>query len=62
MQTLKPWLNDHYIRQARFDEKGKFTLRFVDGGQRIYQVDDCSADQLNEAIELMKENGVPVSN
>lgn len=60
MQALKPWLNDDFIRQARFDDKGNFTLMFVDGGQKIYQVDDCTAAQLKDAVALMKKNGVVV--
>jgi hypothetical protein len=60
MQTLKPWLNGDYIQQARFDDKGNFTLTFVDGGQKVYQIDDCTAAQLKDAVELMKKNGVPV--
>jgi hypothetical protein len=60
MQALKPWLNDDYIRQARFDDKGNFTLMFVDGGQKVYQVDDCSAAQLQNVVTLMKKNGVVV--
>ena len=60
MQTLKPWLNDDYIQQARFDAKGNFTLSFVDGGQKVYHVDDCTAAQVKNAVDLMKENGVPV--
>lgn len=60
MQTLKPWLNDEYIQQARFDDTGKFTLTFVDGGQKVYHVDDCTAEQLKDAVELLKKNGVPV--
>ena len=58
--ALKPWLNVDYIQQARFDDKGKFTLLFVDGGKKVYHVDDCTAAQVKEAVELMKENGVPV--
>jgi hypothetical protein len=60
MQTLKPWLNDDYIHAARFDDKGNFTLMFVDGGQKVYQVDDCTAAQLKEAAELLKKKGVSV--
>jgi hypothetical protein len=60
MQALKPWLNDDYIRRAHYNDKGHFTLMFVDGGQKVYQVDDCSVAQLNDAIELLKNNGVPV--
>jgi hypothetical protein len=57
MQTLKPWLNDDYIRKAHFNDKGYFTLMFVDGGQKVYQVDDCTAAQLKDAIELMRRPG-----
>ena len=60
IQTLKPWLNDDYVRQAHIDDKGNFTLIFVDGGQKVYHVDDCTTAQLNDAVELMKKNGVPV--
>ena len=60
MQALKPWLNGDYIKQARFDDTRNFTLSFVDGGQKVYQIDDCTAGQLKDAIELMKKNGVPV--
>ena len=60
MQALKPWLNDDYIKHARLDEKGNFTLTFNDGGQKVYQVDDCTAAQLKDAVELLKKNDVPV--
>jgi hypothetical protein len=60
MQALKPWLNDDYIQHARLDEKGNFTLTFVDGGQKGYQVDDCTDAQLKDAIELLKKNDVRV--
>ena len=60
MQALKPWLNDDYIRQARFDDQGNFTLMLVDGGQKVYHVDDCTAAQLKDVVALMKKNGVPV--
>ena len=60
MQALKPWLNSDNIKQARFDDKGNFTLMFVDGGQKLYHVDDCTAVQLKNVVELLKKNGVPV--
>ena len=60
MQALKPWLNGEYLQQARFDDEGNFTLLFVDGGKKVYQVDDCTAAQLKEVVELMKKNGVSV--
>ena len=60
IQTLKPWLNDSYVHQARLDERRHLTLRFVDGGQKVYHIDDCSTPQLDDIIALMKKNGVKV--
>jgi len=60
MQALKPWLNDDFIQHARFDEKGIFTLTFVNGGQKVYQVDDCTAGQVKNAMEMLKKNDVRV--
>jgi hypothetical protein len=60
MQTLTPWLNNDYIHTARFDDKGNFTLMFVDGGQKAYKVDDCTSDRLKDVVELLKKNGVSV--
>lgn len=60
MQTLKPWLNDNYIHQARLSADGKLTLWFVDGGYTTYHFDDCTLEQLENTIEHMKKNGVQV--
>ena len=58
VEALKPWLKDDLIKQASFDRKGKFTVVFEDGAKNIYQVDDCTAKQLDDAVELMRKNGV----
>ena len=60
LETLKPWINDNYVRQAHLNPEGTFSLRFVDGGCKTYQIDDCSLEQLENMIEHMKENGVQV--
>jgi len=60
METLKPWINDSYIRQARLNAEGTLTLTFVDGGCKTYQIDDCSLEQLENTIAHMKKNGVAV--
>ena len=61
MQALTPWLNSDYVRQAHLDDNGKFVLVFVDGGQKVYHVDDCTKAQLKDTIELMAKNGVTVT-
>ena len=33
---------------------------YLDGGKKVYHVDDCTAAQLEDVVELMKKNGVPV--
>ena len=60
IQTLKPWLNDDYIRKASFDGDGSCRLFFVDGGQKVFQIDDCTEAQLKDIFEVMKKNGVEV--
>ncbi len=61
IQMLKPWLNDNYIKQARIAEDGRFKIIFVDGGQQQYLISDCSATDLEKAIELLEANGVHIS-
>ena len=60
MQAIEPWLNDNFIHQASFGADGLFTLRFVDGGCKSYQIDDCTSEQLENTIALLKKNGVQV--
>ena len=60
MQMLKPWLNDDYIRQARLGAEGTCTFRFVDGGYRTYQIDDCTSEQLGNTIEWLEKHGIEV--
>jgi hypothetical protein len=60
MQSLKPWLNNDYIHQARLGAEGTFTLWFVDGGYQTYQIDDCTSEQLENTIEHLKKHGVQV--
>jgi hypothetical protein len=58
--VLKPWLNDDYIRKAGLDENGNFRLQFVDGGAKLYRVDDCTGDQIEDVIAMLQENGIAV--
>ena len=60
MQMIEPWLNAEYIHQARLDPERKFTLMFVDGGYKTYEIDGCSSEQLEDTIEHLKKNGIRV--
>ena len=60
IQVLKPWLDRDYIRKGYLDSKGNFRLFFTDGGEKAYQVDDCTEARLKEVFEMMIEKGIPV--
>jgi len=60
LQVLKPWLDSDYIRKGYLDKKGNFRLFFVDGGEKVYRIDDCSEARLKEVFEMMTNNGIPV--
>jgi hypothetical protein len=50
-------LNGDLIKQTSFVRNGKFTLVFEEGATNIYQIDDCLPNQIDEAAELMRNNG-----
>ena len=60
MHVLKPWLNRDYIRKAYVDAKGDLRLMFVDGGEKMFQIDDCSQSQLKDILQDLNKSGVPV--
>jgi hypothetical protein len=60
MQVLKPWLNSDYIRKAYVDAKGDLRLMFVDGGEKMFRIDDCSQSQLKDILQDLNKSGVPV--
>ena len=59
MQVLKPWLNRDYIRKAYLDANGDLRLMFVDGGEKVFRIDDCSQTQLNGILQDLIKSGVP---
>jgi hypothetical protein len=60
METLKPWLSADYIHRAKMEGEGRFVLLFSDGGQRVFQIDDCNRSQVEAIVESMKQNGIRV--
>jgi hypothetical protein len=60
MQSLKPWLNDHFIRKACLTKKGHLILMFADGGESTYRIDDCTEPQIRDVIEVMRKNNIIV--
>ena len=60
MHTLKPWLNRDYIRKAFIDARGDLRLMFVDGGERVFRIEDCSRNNLSGILQELNGKGVPV--
>lgn len=60
METLKPWLDRDYIHRATVDEAGRFVLLFADGGQRVFELDGCSRQEVETVIEMMRNRGIRV--
>jgi len=60
IQVLQPWLDSEYIRSADRDPDGNLRLLFVDGGEAVYRIDDCSEAQLRAVFARMKASGIRV--
>lgn len=60
LEAVKPWLDGDYIRQAYVDDQGRFVLDFNDGVKNVYEIDDCTADQLGDILADFKKKGIPV--
>ncbi len=58
LQSLKPWLNENYIRKAHINEEGHFVIDFTDGVRNAYQIDDCTKDQLMDVLADLREKGL----
>ena len=60
LNVLKPWLDRDYIRKVYLDDLNRMILYFSDGGQNVYQIDDCSKAQLVDILDDIKRRGIPV--
>ena len=48
------------INQGIKKSKGNFVLLFLDGFRNVYQIDDCTKDQLKTILEDLKSKGIIV--
>ncbi len=60
MQELAPWLDRDYIREARLDEDGNVVLLFQDGVRDVFQIDDCTKEQIDRIFKDLKDKGITV--
>ena len=60
IQALKPWLDSDYLKKGYVDKNGNFRLIFTDGGEKVYQIDDCTENRLQEVFDMMSQKGIPI--
>ena len=60
LNMIEPWLDRDYIRKGYLDKNGTFRIFFTDGGEKVYQIDDCTEARLAEVFGAMVEKGIPV--
>ena len=60
MQELAPWLDKDYIREALLDDDGHIVLLFQDGVRDVFQIDDCTKEQLDKIFKDLKDRGITV--
>ena len=60
LQELAPWLDKDYIREAELDRDGNVVLHFQDGVSDVFQIDDCTREQIDKIFKDLKEKGITV--
>ncbi|KHE90713.1 MAG: hypothetical protein K8F52_07755 [Candidatus Scalindua rubra] len=60
MGIITPWLSSDYLRRVYKDDKGHLLLEFRDGVKDVYQIEDCTDEQLKEVLVGFKEKGIQV--
>lgn len=61
MEKLRPWLDGDYVREVHLNDEGQLVMRFTDGTQDVYAIEDCSRERLRPILEDLKEKGIPVT-
>ena len=59
-ESLRPWLDNNYIRSVVIDQKGNVTFTFMDGIKDSYQITDCDRNQVRKACKKLSARGIPV--
>ena len=60
MKELAPWLDKDYIREAQLEDNGNIVLRFQDGVSDVFQIDDCTKEQVGKILNDLKDKGITV--
>ncbi|MBC8550585.1 MAG: hypothetical protein H8D23_13140 [Candidatus Brocadiales bacterium] len=60
MEIITPWLSSEYLKSVYKDDKGHLLLLLRDGVKDVYQIEDCTDEQLRELLEDLKKKGISV--
>ena len=60
MESLRPWLDDNYIRSVNVNQKGLITFFFIDGVSDTYQITDCDISHIKKVCRDLAGKGIPV--
>ena len=61
-ESLRPWLDNNYIRSVVIDQKGNVTFTFMDGIKDSYQITDCDKAHVQKVCRELSARGIPVKN
>jgi hypothetical protein len=59
-ESLRPWLDNDYIRAVTIDRKGLVTFTFMDGIMDTYEIIDCDRNQVRKICGELSARGIPV--
>ena len=61
MEKLRPWLDREYVREVHVNDEGQLVMRFTDGTQDVYAIEDCGRERLRPVLADLKEKGISVT-
>lgn len=60
IESLRPWLDNNYIRNVVIDKKGHVTFTFMDGIKDTYQITGCDKAYVKKVCKEISMRGIPV--
>ena len=60
IESLRPWVDNNYIRSVAIDQKGNVTFTFMDGIKDSYHVSGCDQNYMLKICRELSARGIPV--
>ncbi len=61
MNEMQPWLDREHIRKAYINEHGHFVIQFEDAMEKVYNIDDCNREHIEEILKDLADKGIITS-